>query len=244
MKVFRLGRFILYLLLTGLLVLSIAAAVLTMQVASELPSIETLRDVQLQVPLRVYTRDGRLLAEFGEKRRNPVRIEDVPQDLVNAFLAAEDDRFFEHPGVDMFGIARAVFELIRTGEKRQGGSTITMQVARNFYLSREKTYIRKLSEIILAFRIEQSLSKPEILELYLNVAQFGPCLFGVEAAAQRFFGVPASDLSAAQAARLAAVLPSPGKMHAGSPGPYLQERTQEILASMRDERSAAWLRGL
>jgi penicillin-binding protein 1A len=128
MKIFRLGRFILYLLLTGLLVLSIAAAALTMKVASELPSIDALRDVQLQVPLRVYTRDRRLLAEFGEKRRNPVHIEDVPQDLVHAFLAAEDDRFFEHPGVDMFGLARAVFELIRTGEKRQGGSTITMAV--------------------------------------------------------------------------------------------------------------------
>jgi penicillin-binding protein 1A len=97
MKIFRLGRFILYLLLTGLLVLSIAAAALTMKVASELPSIDALRDVQLQVPLRVYTRDRRLLAEFGEKRRNPVHIEDVPQDLVHAFLAAEDDRFFEHP---------------------------------------------------------------------------------------------------------------------------------------------------
>ena len=133
---FRLGRFVLYLLLTGLLVVSIAAAILTMQVASELPSIETLRDVKLQVPLRVYTHDRRLLAEFGEKRRNPVHIEDVPRDMVNAFLAAEDDRFFEHPGVDVFGIMRAVYELVRTGEKRQGGSTITMHVARNFYLSR------------------------------------------------------------------------------------------------------------
>ena len=148
---FRLGRFLLYLLFTGLLVLSVAAAALTMKVASELPSIETLRDVQLQVPLRVYTRNRRLLAEFGEKRRNPVRIEDVPAAMVHAFLAAEDDRFFEHPGVDVFGLMRAVIELVRTGEKRQGGSTITMQVARNFYLSREKTYLRKLSEIILAF---------------------------------------------------------------------------------------------
>jgi penicillin-binding protein 1A len=213
MRIFRLGRFILYLLLTGLLVLSIAAAVLTMKVASELPSIDALRDVQLQVPLRIYTRDRRLLAEFGEKRRKPVRIEDVPQDMVHAFLAAEDDRFFEHPGVDMLGLARAVFELIRTGEKRQGGSTITMQVARNFYLSREKTYLRKLSEIILAFRIEQSLSKPEILELYLNKIYLGHRAYGVEAAARVYYGVGIEDLSIAQMAMIAALPKAPSRVN-------------------------------
>jgi penicillin-binding protein 1A len=213
MRIFWLGRFILYLLLTGLLVLSIAAAVLTMKVASELPSIDALRDVQLQVPLRIYTRDRRLLAEFGEKRRKPVRIEDVPQDMVHAFLAAEDDRFFEHPGVDMLGLARAVFELIRTGEKRQGGSTITMQVARNFYLSREKTYLRKLSEIILAFRIEQSLSKPEILELYLNKIYLGHRAYGVEAAARVYYGVGIEDLSIAQMAMIAALPKAPSRVN-------------------------------
>jgi penicillin-binding protein 1A len=213
MRIFWLGRFILYLLLTGLLVLSIAAAVLTMKVASELPSIDALRDVQLQVPLRIYTRDRRLLAEFGEKRRKPVRIEDVPQDMVHAFLAAEDDRFFEHPGVDMLGLARAVFELIRTGEKRQGGSTITMQVARNFYLSREKTYLRKLSEIILAFRIEQSLSKPDILELYLNKIYLGHRAYGVEAAARVYYGVGIEDLSIAQMAMIAALPKAPSRVN-------------------------------
>ena len=210
---FRLGRFVLYLLLTGLLVVSIAAAILTMQVASELPSIETLRDVKLQVPLRVYTHDRRLLAEFGEKRRNPVHIEDVPRDMVNAFLAAEDDRFFEHPGVDVFGIMRAVYELVRTGEKRQGGSTITMQVARNFYLSREKTYLRKLSEIILAFRIEQSLSKQEILELYLNKIYLGHRAYGVEAASRVYYGVGINDLSIAQMAMIAALPKAPSRVN-------------------------------
>jgi penicillin-binding protein 1A len=210
---FRLGRFLLYLLFTGLLVLSVAAAALTMKVASELPSIDTLRDVQLQVPLRVYTRDRRLLAEFGEKRRNPVRIEDVPADMVNAFLAAEDDRFFEHPGVDVFGLMRAVIELVRTGEKRQGGSTITMQVARNFYLSREKTYLRKLSEIILAFRIEQSLSKPEILELYLNKIYLGHRAYGVEAAARVYYGVGIDELSIAQMAMIAALPKAPSRVN-------------------------------
>ena len=210
---FRLGRFVLYLLLTGLLVVSIAAAILTMQVASELPSIETLRDVKLQVPLRVYTHDRRLLAEFGEKRRNPVHIEDVPQDMVHAFLAAEDDRFFEHPGVDVFGIMRAVYELVRTGEKRQGGSTITMQVARNFYLSREKTYLRKLSEIILAFRIEQSLSKQEILELYLNKIYLGHRAYGVEAASRVYYGVGINHLSIAQMAMIAALPKAPSRVN-------------------------------
>ncbi|MBI5460806.1 MAG: transglycosylase domain-containing protein, partial [Gammaproteobacteria bacterium] len=109
-------------------------------IAPELPSIEALRDVQLQVPLRVYSRDERLIAEFGEKRRIPVAIDKVPEAMVKAFLAAEDDRFFEHPGVDYQGLLRAGFELARTGEKRQGGSTITMQVARNFFLTAEKSY--------------------------------------------------------------------------------------------------------
>lgn len=119
-----------------------------------LPSIETLKDVQLQVPLRVYAKSGELIAEFGEMKRAPLKYEQFPQHLINAVLAAEDDRFFEHPGVDYQGILRAVVHLIRTGKKGQGGSTITMQVARNFFLSREKTYLRKLNEIFLAFKIE------------------------------------------------------------------------------------------
>ncbi|HBC57567.1 MAG TPA: hypothetical protein DCZ03_10430 [Gammaproteobacteria bacterium] len=126
---------------------------------SQLPSIEQLSEVQLQVPLRIYTADGLLMAEFGEKRRTPVRYEQVPDMLVKAILAAEDDRFFEHPGVDYQGLMRAAFHLVRTGTKGQGGSTITMQVARNFFLTREKTYTRKLNEIFLALKIEQSLSK-------------------------------------------------------------------------------------
>ncbi|MEN8107982.1 MAG: penicillin-binding protein 1A [Pseudomonadota bacterium] len=213
MKVFRLRRFMLYLLLAGVLVTSLTVAVLTVKVASDLPSIESLRDVQLQVPLRIYTRDRRLLAEFGEKRRNPVRIDEVPEGLIQAFLAAEDDRFYEHPGVDLFGLMRAVFELIRTGEKRQGGSTITMQVARNFYLSREKTYLRKLSEIILAFRIEQSLSKDKILELYLNKIYLGHHAYGVEAAARVYYGVGIDELSAAQTAMIAALPKAPSRVN-------------------------------
>jgi penicillin-binding protein 1A len=167
--IFRhLGRFLLSAVFTLTIVLLISSVILYIRIEPQLPSIALLKDVQLQVPLRIYTSDRKLMAEFGEKRRTPVRIENVPPVFIQAFLAAEDDRFFEHPGVDIQGLLRAGIELLRTGQKRQGGSTITMQVARNFFLTTEKTYLRKLNEILLAFRIEHSLSKQEILELYLN----------------------------------------------------------------------------
>ncbi|MEO7558383.1 MAG: transglycosylase domain-containing protein, partial [Gammaproteobacteria bacterium] len=127
--------------------------------APQLPSIDSLRDVRLQVPLRVYTRNGGLIGEFGEMRRIPIKISEAPKALIQAVLAAEDDRFYTHPGVDYHGILRASIHLLRTGEKRQGGSTITMQVARNFFLNNEKTYARKLKEILLALKIERELDK-------------------------------------------------------------------------------------
>ncbi len=174
-----------------------------------LPSIETLKDVKLQVPLRVYTRNGKLIAEFGEKKRAPVRIDDVPEKLIQAILAAEDDRFYIHPGVDYQGILRAGFKLIRTGEKSQGGSTITMQVARNFFLSREKTYFRKLNEIFLSFKIENELSKDEILELYINKMYMGKRAYGVSAAAQIYYGKKTEELTIAQLAMLAGLYKAP-----------------------------------
>ena len=134
---------------------AIALAGLYAYLSPQLPSIEGLSDVRMQVPLRIYSSDGSLLGEFGEKRRSPKTLEEIPVRLRQAFLSAEDDRFFEHPGVDYQGILRAALLLIWTGERGQGGSTITMQLARNFYLSSEKTYIRKLSEIFLALKIER-----------------------------------------------------------------------------------------
>ncbi|MGA1008792.1 MAG: transglycosylase domain-containing protein, partial [Sedimenticolaceae bacterium] len=115
-----------------------------------LPDTDELKSVQLQVPLKVYSRDGLLIAEYGEKRRTPLKREEVPEQMVQAFLSAEDNDFYSHPGVDFFGLVRAGLKLIATGERRQGGSTITMQVARNFYLTRKKTYMRKLYEIFLS----------------------------------------------------------------------------------------------
>ena len=181
--------------------------------APKLPSAEILRDVRLQVPLRVYTRDGQLMAEFGAKRRTPLRLDEVPERLIEAFLASEDDRFFEHPGVDWQGLTRAVLYLIRTGEKGPGGSTITMQVARNFFLSREKTYIRKLNEILLALKIEREFTKDEILELYVNKIFLGQRAYGVGAAAQVYYGHPVTDLTLPQLAMIAGLPKAPSRFN-------------------------------
>jgi penicillin-binding protein 1A len=190
---------------------AIALAGLYVYLSPQLPSIEGLSDVRLQVPLRIYSSDGSLLGEFGEKRRSPKTLEEIPVRLRQAFLSAEDDRFFEHPGVDYQGILRAVFNLISTGERGQGGSTITMQLARNFYLSSEKTYIRKLSEIFLALKIERELSKEKILELYLNKIYLGNRSYGVAAAAQVYYGVTLEDLTLAQIAMIAGLPKAPSR---------------------------------
>ena len=176
-----------------------------------MPSIEHLREIKLQVPLRVYSSDNKLIAEFGEKRRVPLDYEEIPQPLINAFLAAEDDRFFEHPGVDYHGLLRAASQLLLTGERRQGGSTITMQVARNFFLSREKTYTRKLNEIFLALRIEQHLTKQEILALYLNKIYMGNRAYGVGAASLIYYGKPVTELTLAQVAMIAGLPKAPSR---------------------------------
>lgn len=177
----------------------------------QLPSIEGLSDIQLQVPLRIYSADGNLIAEYGEKRRSPKALDDMPVLLKQAFLAAEDDRFYEHPGVDYQGILRAVIHLVKTGDRGQGGSTITMQLARNFYLSSEKTYARKLNEIFLAMKIEQALSKDRILELYLNKIYLGNRAYGVSAAAQVYYGKSLDELDIAQMAMIAGLPKAPSR---------------------------------
>ncbi len=175
----------------------------------KLPSIEGLSDVQLQVPLRIYSSDRALMGEFGEKRRTPKTLEEIPGLMQQAFLSAEDDRFYEHPGVDYQGILRAVINLVLTGERGQGGSTITMQLARNFYLSSEKTYLRKLNEILLALKIENELEKDKILELYLNKIYLGNRSYGVAAAAQIYYGAALEELTIAQIAMIAGLPKAP-----------------------------------
>lgn len=178
-----------------------------------LPRTEQLHDVQLQTPLKVYTADASLIGEFGEKWRTPVAITKVPLALKQAFLAAEDDRFYAHPGVDWMAIVRAAFNLARSHEKRQGGSTITMQVARNFFLTPEKTFTRKLREIVLAMKIERELTKDQILELYLNKIFLGQRAYGVAAAAQVYFGAQLQDLSLAEYALIAGLPKAPSRLN-------------------------------
>ncbi len=207
-KIFKAGLYV----VAGLTTLGIlAAAGAYLYISPNLPSTETLRDIRLQVPLKVYTRDHKLIAEFGEKKRTPIRFFETPDLMIQAILAAEDDRFFQHPGVDYHGILRAAYNLIKTGEKTQGGSTITMQVARNFFLSREKTYLRKLSEIFLALKIERELSKEEILELYINKIYLGNRAYGIASAAQTYYGVQPRDLTLAQMAMIAGLPKAPSR---------------------------------
>ena len=138
-----------------------------------LPDVETLRDVKLQTPMRVYTRDGELIGQFGEQKRSPLAFDEIPDQFIKSLLAAEDDNFFNHRGIDLMGLMRAVSELVLTGEKGSGGSTLTMQVARNYFLTLERTFVRKFNEILLAVEIERALDKKEIFELYVNRVIFG-----------------------------------------------------------------------
>lgn len=198
----------------------------------QLPSIENLKDVRYQVPLRVYTADNQLIAEFGEKRRIPVAYEHTPETMIQAFLAAEDDRFFSHPGVDYKGILRAGVQLALTGKRRQGGSTITMQVARNFYLSPEKTFTRKLNEIFLALKIETKLSKQQILALYLNKIYLGNRAYGIGAAAQIYYGKTIDELTLAETAMVAGLPKAPSRYNPIANPERATQRRNYILKRM------------
>ncbi|KIO34881.1 penicillin-binding protein 1A [Shewanella sp. cp20] len=178
-------------------------------VLPDLPDVTTLKTVKLQTPLRIYSMDGKLISQFGEKRRIPVEYEQVPQQLINAVLDTEDARFFEHKGIDPIGIIRAAVILATTGKKSQGASTITQQVARGFFLSREKTYIRKIKEIFLALKIEKALSKKEILTLYLNRSFLGNRAYGVGAAAQVYYGKELHELTLPEMAMIAGLPQAP-----------------------------------
>ena len=213
---------------------AIALAGLYLYLSPQLPSIEGLSDVRLQVPLRIYSSDGSLMGEFGEKRRSPKSLDEIPDRLRQAFLSAEDDRFFEHPGVDYQGILRAVFNLIITGERGQGGSTITMQLARNFYLSSEKTYIRKLREIFLALKIERELSKEKILELYLNKIYLGNRSYGVAAAARVYYGAKLEELTLPQIAMIAGLPKAPSRYNPIINPERAITRRNYVLARMYD----------
>ena len=197
-------------MLAGTVAVGAAVAAFVLLLAyPNLPSIDSLTDYQPKVPLRVYTADGILIGEFGEERRSVVRIQDVPAVMKNAILAAEDERFYQHTGVDYIGVIRAAYSNLTQGGKMQGASTITMQVARNFFLSREKTLIRKVYEALLSFKIEGSLSKDQILEIYINQIFLGQRAYGFAAASQAYFGKALAQITPAEAAMLAGLPKAP-----------------------------------
>ena len=188
-----------------LLVLSGVALALS----PSLPDVDTLRDVKLQTPLRIYSKDHKLIAEFGEMRRLPISFEQIPQGFIDALLAAEDDNFLHHHGVDPVSLLRAASELVSTGQIQTGGSTITMQVAKNFFLTSDRVFSRKLNEILLALQIERQLSKREIFELYVNKIYLGNRAYGIEAAAHVYYGKPIAELPLAELAMIAGLPKAP-----------------------------------
>ena len=203
-------------------------------VQPSLPSVEVMRQIELQVPLRVYSRDGKLIAQIGEQRRIPVTYDEVPEMVRQAFIAAEDDQFFQHSGFDYPGIARSLLVNVVPGRRLQGASTITQQTARNLFLTQDRTWRRKVQEMFLTYRIEREFSKQEILGLYLNVISFGKRTYGVAAAADYYFGKNLDKLTLAEAATLARVPQAPSRYNPISNPEAAAERRRYVLRRMRE----------
>ncbi len=223
------GRY--FLAIIGILVAFVAIGVgFCVYIEMQLPNVDVLKDAHMQVPLRIYSREGQLIAEYGASRRIPVTLDQVPKPLIQAILATEDQRFYSHQGVDFIGLFRAFKVLLGTGQKSQGASTITMQVARNFFLSHKKTYIRKIREILLAMRIEHSFSKDKILEFYLNKVYFGNHAYGVAAAASVYYGKTLDQLTLAEMAMIAGLPQAPSKNNPiARPAAALERRNHVLL---------------
>lgn len=204
--------------------------------AIRLPDVGQLKDMGLQLPLRVFTSDGKLIGEFGEKKRIPVTLNQVPKTLIQAILDTEDQRYYEHRGVDFIGLIRAAKNLAASGKRTQGASTITMQVARNFFLNREKTFSRKINEMLLAFKIDRTFSKEEILELYLNKIYLGQRAYGVAAAAQVYYGKQLNELSLAQIATLAGLPQAPSRDNPIINPAGARERRNHVLQRLLENR--------
>lgn len=229
-------RWFLYPLLAlagGVLIVLALAGIVLVLAFPQLPSLEVLTDYHPKIPLRVYTADGHLIGEFGEERRHFVRIENVPPVMKQAILAAEDERFYQHAGIDTLGVMRAAYSNFVGGGKRQGASTITMQVARNFFLTREKTLTRKLYEVLLAFKIENNLAKDEILQIYVNQIYLGQRAYGFAAAAQIYYGKSLKDISIAEAAMLAGLPKGPSTFNPVVNPKRARQRQLYVLGRMR-----------
>lgn len=212
----------------------VGLSVYVVQVYPTLPDASELRNISYQVPLRIETADGRLITEIGEKRRIPLDYHQIPERMTQAVISAEDDRFYEHFGVDLKGLARAVYELITTGSKQSGGSTITMQVARNFFLTSERTYTRKLNEIILSFKIERELTKQEIMALYLNKIFLGHRSYGVAAAAKTYYGKELAELELHEFAMIAGLPKAPSAFNPVANPPRAKLRRDYVLRRMNE----------
>ena len=219
-------------MISVLMTLLLLGAATYFYMQSELPDVSALKDVRLQVPMRVFSADHKLMAEYGYKRRIPLQLEDIPPTLVNAVLATEDARYYSHPGVDFIGLARAAKAVILSGKKVQGASTITMQVARNFFLSRKKTYGRKIHEILLAIKIDHELSKDKVLELYLNKVYLGNRAYGVGAAAQIYYGKTVDQLTVAEMAMIAGLPQAPSSNNPIHNPAHALERRNHVLDRM------------
>jgi penicillin-binding protein 1A len=234
LKILRLALFPLGLLAMLGVLGALGLALVVILALPNLPSLDVLTDYQPKVPLRVYSAEGLLIGEFGEERRSVVKITEVPELMKHAILAAEDERFYQHPGVDYLGVIRAGYSNFVSGGKRQGASTITMQVARNFFLSSEKTLTRKVYEALLAFKIEANLTKDEILQVYVNQIYLGQRAYGFASAAQIYFGKPLSQLSAAEAAMLAGLPKAPSSFNPVVNPKRAKLRQQYVLRRMRE----------
>lgn len=228
-------KYVISLFALGSILAVVAIAGVYFYIRADLPSVEVLKDVKLQTPMQIFTRDGRLISQYGVKRRIPVTLDEVPQQLIDAILATEDSRFYEHPGIDPIGIMRAAFNLMITGQLSQGGSTLTMQLARGFFLTRDKTFVRKLKEIFIAWHIERVLSKDEILSLYINKVELGHRAFGFGAAAQVYYGKELNELSLAQIATLAGLPKAPSTMNPISRPERSVNRRKVVLGRMLNE---------
>ena len=205
-------------------------------VKPELPDVATLKDVKLQTPMQVFSQDGKLISQFGEKRRIPVAYDEIPQHLIEALIATEDSRFYDHPGIDPIGITRAAVVVALSGSAKQGASTITQQLARNFFLSNEKKIMRKIKEIFIAIHIEQLLSKEEIMELYVNKMFLGYRSYGFGAAAQTYFGKELKDLTLSEIAILAGMPKAPSTMNPIYSLERATHRRNVVLLRMLDEK--------
>lgn len=225
-------RFLQKLLLVTCIALSVVGVGILYYMVFQLPSVDELKTIQLQVPLQIFTHDNKLLAEYGEVRRIPLPYDQIPKQLIDAVLATEDQRYFQHPGIDIPGLMRAAVKLIATGRKDEGGSTITMQVARSFYLNPHKTFGRKLREILIALKIEHKLSKQKILELYLNKIFLGARAYGVEAAAEIYYGKSLNQLTLDQYAMLAGLPQAPSALNPLTHPAAALKRRNHVLSRM------------